>query len=56
MRMPGTEIPAVSPDQLAVRQPDVVLLFPADLLTELRAACPEVEAAGGRWVAAETIS
>ena len=56
MRMPGTGIPVVSPGQLAADPPDSVLLFLADLLTEVRAAFPEVEAAGGRWVDAETAS
>ena len=54
-RMPGTDIPVVNPAQLAVRQPDAVLLFLPDLLREVRAAYPEVEAAGGRWVDAETL-
>ncbi|HUK67148.1 MAG TPA: class I SAM-dependent methyltransferase [Streptosporangiaceae bacterium] len=55
LRMPGTDIPVVNPAQLAVHQPDAVLLFLADLLAEVRAAFPEVEAAGGRWVDAETL-
>jgi hypothetical protein len=54
LRMPGTDIPVVSPSRLAADQPDTVLLFLADLLTEVRAAFPDVEAAGGRWVDAET--
>ncbi len=56
MRMPGTGIPVVSPGQLVADPPDRVLLFLADLLTEVRAAYPEVEAAGGRWVDVETAS
>jgi C-methyltransferase C-terminal domain len=55
-RMPGTDIPVVDPAQLDVYRPDAVLLFLADLLTEVRAAFPEVEAAGGRWVDAETVA
>ena len=55
LRMPGTDIPVVHPAQLAARQPDAVLLFVADLLPEVRAAFPEVEAAGGRWVDADTL-
>jgi hypothetical protein len=55
LRMPGTDIPIVSPAQLAARQPDAVLLFVKDLLKEVRAAYPEVEAAGGRWVDAEAL-
>jgi hypothetical protein len=53
LRMPGTDIPVVSPAELAARRPDSVLLFLPDLRAEVRAAYPEVEAAGGRWVAAE---
>jgi C-methyltransferase-like protein/putative zinc binding protein len=55
LRMPGTDIPVVSPAQLVAHQPDAVLLFLADLLAEVRAAFPEVEAAGGRWVDADTL-
>jgi hypothetical protein len=53
LRMPGTDIPIVGPAELAARHPDSVLLFVSDLLTEVRAAFPEVEAGGGRWVDAE---
>jgi hypothetical protein len=55
LRMPGTDIPVVGPDQLAARGPDAVLLFVPDLLAEVRAAFPGVEAAGGRWVDAATL-
>lgn len=55
LRMPGTDIPVVSPARLAADRPDAVLLFLADLLTEVRAAFPDVEAAGGRWVDADTL-
>ena len=55
LRMPGTDIPVVSPARLAADQPDAVLLFLPDLLAEVRAAFPHVEAAGGRWVDAETL-
>ena len=55
LRMPGTDIPVVGPDQLAARGPDAVLLFVPDLLAEVRAAFPDVEAAGGRWVDAATL-
>jgi hypothetical protein len=55
LRMPGTDIPVVNPAQLGARQPDAVLLFLADLLNEVRAAYPEVEAAGGRWIPAEAL-
>jgi len=55
LRVPGTDIPVVSPERLAADQPDAVLLFLADLLAEVRAAFPHVEAAGGRWVNVETL-
>ena len=55
LRMPGTDIPVVNPAQLVTRQPDAVLLFVSDLLKEVRAAYPEVEAAGGFWVDVETL-
>ena len=55
LRMPGTDIPVVDPAQLAAGRPDAVLLFVPDLLAEVRDAYPEVEAAGGRWVDAETL-
>jgi C-methyltransferase C-terminal domain/Putative zinc binding domain/Methyltransferase domain len=54
LRMPGTDIPVVSPAELAVRRPDAVLLFVPDLLAEVHDAFPEVEANGGRWVDIET--
>jgi hypothetical protein len=53
LRMPGTDIPIVGPADLAARRPDSVLLFVPDLLTEVRTAFPEIEAAGGRWIDAE---
>ena len=49
-RMPGTDIPVVSPDALVAARPDVVLVFVSELVGEVRAALPQVEAAGGRWV------
>jgi SAM-dependent methyltransferase len=49
-RMPGTDVPIVAPGELVAAAPDVVLLFVSDLMTEVRAALPEVEGAGGRWV------
>jgi hypothetical protein len=55
LRMPGTDIPVAGPDQLAARRPDAVLLFVPDLLAEVRAAFPEVETGGGRWVDAATL-
>lgn len=55
LRMPGTDIPIVSPAELAVRQPDSVLLLLSDLRAEVRATFPEVERAGGQWVDADAI-
>jgi hypothetical protein len=55
-RMPGTDIPVISPQQLIVAGPHRVLLFLPDLLNEVRTRIPEVEAAGGRWVTAEDLT
>jgi hypothetical protein len=55
LRMPGTGIPVASPEQMAAYQPDSVLLFVSDLLKEVRDAWPGIEAAGGRWVDADTL-
>ncbi|HTW09104.1 MAG TPA: methyltransferase domain-containing protein [Acidimicrobiales bacterium] len=56
LRMPGTDIPIISPAQLAARRPHSVLLFVPDLLEEVRSAYPEIEASGSRWVDAESLS
>jgi hypothetical protein len=56
LRMPGTDIPVVGPARLAEARPETVLLFVPDLLSEVRAAYPEVEAAGGRWLDIESLS
>jgi len=56
LRMPGTDIPVISPGQLARETPDAVVLFLSDLLPEVRQAYPEIEAAGGRWVDADTLA
>jgi hypothetical protein len=48
--MPSTRIPIVPPDALVAARPDRVLLFVADLLPEVRAALPQIETAGARWV------
>jgi hypothetical protein len=56
LRMPGTDIPIVSPGELAARQPDAVLLLLADLMPELRTDFPGVEAAGGQWVDATALA
>lgn len=48
--MPGNRIPIWSPAHLVESRPDRVLLFVPDLLPEVRAAYPQIEANGGRWV------
>lgn len=45
-RMPGTDIPIVSPDELLAAKPDRVLLTLPDLLPEVSAHFPELV---GRW-------
>lgn len=45
-RMPGTDIPIVSPDELLAAHPDSVLLTVPDLLPEVSARFPELD---GRW-------
>ena len=45
-RMPGTDIPIVSPDELLAANPDRVLLTLPDLLPEVSARFPELD---GRW-------
>ena len=55
LRMPGTDIPIVSPESLATHPPNAVLLFVPDLLTEVRRAFPQVEESGGSWVDAEAL-
>jgi hypothetical protein len=57
LRMPGTDIPIVGTAEILACLPDTVLLLVPDLLPEVRAAFPQVEAAGGRWVTdGETIA
>ncbi len=55
LRMPGTDIPVLDTGVLRATRPDSVLLFVADLLTEVRADFPWIEASGGRWVVADAI-
>ncbi|MGE2735316.1 class I SAM-dependent methyltransferase [Mycolicibacterium vaccae] len=45
-RMPGTDIPIVSPDDMLATQPDLILLTLPDLLAEVSAQYPELD---GRW-------
>ncbi len=54
-RMPGTDIPIVGPNRLSTELPKSALLLIPDLLPEVRAGYPEVEAAGGVWVDAEAL-
>jgi hypothetical protein len=54
-RMPGTDIPVLHPAQLGGMHPDAVLLFVPDLMQEVRAAYPEIEASGGIWVDADAV-
>ncbi|CAM4505579.1 class I SAM-dependent methyltransferase [Nocardia ninae] len=49
-RMPGTDVPIISPSQLVPARPDRVLLTLPDLLPELEARFPELS---GRWMSAE---
>lgn len=51
--LPGSRLPVVGLDELAADPPDRVLLFVPDLLDEVRAALPQIEGTGGRWVVAE---
>ena len=52
-RLPGCGIPVISTAELVELRPDAVVLFVPDLLAECRAALPEVEASGARWVLAD---
>jgi hypothetical protein len=54
-RMPATDIPVVAPAELLAARPDTVAVFLPDLLPELRAGLPEVEAAGGEWIDVERL-
>jgi len=49
-RMPGTDIPIISPSDLVSAHPERVLLLLSDLMTEVRADLPTVEADGGTWI------
>jgi C-methyltransferase C-terminal domain/Putative zinc binding domain len=54
-RMPGTDVPIVGPEILTTEPPTSALLLIPDLLDEVRAEYPAVEAAGGAWVDAEAL-
>jgi hypothetical protein len=55
LRMPGTNIPVISPAQLTAREPEAVVLFVPDLMPEVRKAYPTIEAHGGDWIDADTL-
>lgn len=55
-RLPGSGIPVISTAELVERKPDAVVVFVTDLLPEVRAALPEVEANGGRFYAADELA
>ncbi|MDH6196244.1 hypothetical protein M2272_002887 [Mycobacterium frederiksbergense] len=55
-RMPGTDIPIISPAELVSARPDHVLLLLPDLSDEVRAQLPEIEENGGEWVNIESIT
>jgi len=55
LRMPGTDIPVITPAELAVRRPHAVLVFVSDLIPEVRKTYPEIEAAGATWVDADAL-
>lgn len=55
LRMPGTDIPILGVNELVNGRPDSVLLFVPDLLDEVRAAFPGLEASGGRWIDVDAI-
>lgn len=46
-RMPGTDVPIISPTDLVAADPDLVLLTLPDLLAEVSAGLPELD---GRWM------
>ena len=45
-RMPGTDVPIISPEQLLSADPDEVMLFLPDLLAEVQRSFPQLT---GRW-------
>ena len=55
-RMPATDVPVVAPSAVVAARPDAVALFLPDLLPEVRATLPEVEAAGGTWVDVDSLA
>lgn len=55
LRMPGTRIPVITPQELTAQPPDAVLIFVSDLIPEVRKAYPQIEDAGAEWVDADTL-
>jgi C-methyltransferase C-terminal domain/Putative zinc binding domain len=55
LRMPGTAIPVITPAELTARRPGAVLIFVSDLIPEVRKTYPEIDAAGGSWVDADSL-
>lgn len=54
-RMPGTDVPVVSPEEMVAARPARVVLFLPDLLNEVRNGLPQIEAADGLWVDVDTL-
>jgi hypothetical protein len=52
-RMPGTDVPIISPEDLVAADPDVVLLTLPDLLSEVSTRYPEL---AGRWTTDDRIA
>jgi hypothetical protein len=52
-RMPGTDVPIISPEALVAADPDVVLLTLPDLLSEVSSRFPEL---ADRWVTDDRIA
>jgi C-methyltransferase C-terminal domain/Putative zinc binding domain/Methyltransferase domain len=55
-RMPGTDVPVVSPQAMVAARPGSVLLFLSDLMSEVRRSIPQIEAAGAHWVDVDTVT
>lgn len=55
-RMPGSMTPIISPAELVSLRPDLVLVLVPDLVPEVRAAYPEIEQNGGRWIRADALT
>jgi hypothetical protein len=55
-RMPGTDIPVVSPSEMVAARPQSVLLLLPDLMSEVRRSIPQIEGAGGSWVDVDTLT